>query len=54
MSVLTRGGFSVHLAFLLWLESKEAQDSVLININLRLFSNKGAFIKSVVGGVEDI
>jgi hypothetical protein len=42
MSVLTPGAFSAHLAFLLWLESTEAKDSVPLIYSL-LFSNRGNF-----------
>lgn len=51
MSVLTPGVFSAHSAFLPWLESKEANDSVLIDVDLLFFSTKGTFTK-VVGGEE--
>lgn len=50
MSVLTPGAFSAHSAFLPWLESKEAKDSVLIDGDSPFFSTKGAFTKAVGGG----
>lgn len=37
MSVLTTGVFSAHSTFPPWLESKEAQDSVLIDVGSLFF-----------------
>lgn len=50
MSVLTPGAFSAHSAFLPWLKSKEANDSVLIDGDSLFFSTKGAFTKTAGGG----
>lgn len=37
MSVLTPGVFSAHSTFPPWLESKEAQDSILIDVDSSSF-----------------
>lgn len=55
MSLLTSGVFSAHLAFPSWLDSKEAQDSILIDVNSLFFvvvflPHQGSYHKSSVGG----
>lgn len=50
MSVLTPGVFSAHSAFPPWLESKEAKNSLLTDVDSLFFSTKGALTKAVEGG----
>lgn len=50
MSVLAPGVFSAHSAVLPPLESKEAQDSVLNDVDSLSFSAKGTFPKAAWGG----
>lgn len=47
MSVLTPGAFPAHSAFPKWLESKEAKESVLRDVDSQLFSTRGTFTKAV-------
>lgn len=52
MSVLTPGAFSAHSAFPKWLESKEAKDSVLRDVDSQFFSTRG--ISQKLWGLEEV